>query len=333
MKKKFKRLLESGVMMKIILPLILVIILGFIGFASFKKTGAKNLSSEEAQVAAESFINEYLMSPGTKATVKITSEEYDLYKLSVDIGSDVVDSYFSKDGKLFFPQAFNIEEMTKEPVAGDEASSQPVAQAPKSDKPVVELFVMSHCPYGTQIEKGMLPVVAALGDKIDFEIKFVDYAMHGEVELKEQMLQYCVQKEQNDKFNNYLTCFLQDGNSEACIASTSINKTKLNSCVAATDKEFKITENFKNKIGFQGSYPGFDIHKEDNTKYSVGGSPTLVINGADISSGRDSANLLATICGAFNEAPEECSQQLSSATPAPGFGAGTTNNAAAAECN
>ncbi|MBU3941884.1 MAG: hypothetical protein KKF74_03150, partial [Nanoarchaeota archaeon] len=48
---------------------------------------------------------------------------------------------------------------------------------PKKDKPEVELFVMSHCPYGTQIEKGMLPVARLLGDKIDFNIRFCSYAM------------------------------------------------------------------------------------------------------------------------------------------------------------
>ena len=37
---------------------------------------------------------------------------------------------------------------------------------PKKEKPEVELFVMSHCPFGTQIEKGMLPVARLLGDKI-----------------------------------------------------------------------------------------------------------------------------------------------------------------------
>ena len=30
----------------------------------------------------------------------------------------------------------------------------------KLEKPIVEAFVMSHCPFGTQIEKGMLPVVS-----------------------------------------------------------------------------------------------------------------------------------------------------------------------------
>ncbi|MEM2131153.1 MAG: GILT family protein, partial [Candidatus Woesearchaeota archaeon] len=70
----------------------------------------------------------------------------------------------------------------------------------KKDKPEVQLFVMSHCPFGTQMEKGILPVVELLGNKIDFKVRFVYYAMHGEVEVKEQLRQYCIQKEQQDKY-------------------------------------------------------------------------------------------------------------------------------------
>jgi hypothetical protein len=78
----------------------------------------------------------------------------------------------------------------------------------------------------------------------------------------------------------------------------------------------------------------FYAQKADNDKYGVQGSPTLVINGAQISSGRDSAGLLKTICSAFNTAPSECQKQLSSASPSAGFGEGTdTSGDAAASCN
>jgi len=49
---------------------------------------------------------------------------------------------------------------------------------------------MSYCPYGTQIEKGILPVINALGNKIKFSLKFVDYAMHGKKEIDENSRQY-----------------------------------------------------------------------------------------------------------------------------------------------
>ena len=158
--------------------------------------------------------------------------------------------------------------------------------------------------------------------------------MHGEVELNEQIVQNCIQEEQNDKFLPYLECFLVEGNTSSCLSEVNVDEDKLNSCFTTTDSKFNITANFENNVGYKGSYPGFDIHKADNLKYSVGGSPTLIINETDVSSARDPQSLLNSICSAFEDAPEECSTSLSTLSPAAGFGTGTSANAsAAAECN
>ncbi|MEI6529233.1 MAG: hypothetical protein WCN88_02390 [Candidatus Falkowbacteria bacterium] len=325
------------------------IILGIITSSSLRKEDAKTsankpgktISTDLAKKTAEDFINNFLMQSGSKATIKNITTEYGLYKLSVDITSDVVDSYMTKDGKLFFPQALNVAEVTAAKAGTAAAGSDTAAAATpsatvtkKSDKPVIELFVMSYCPYGTQIEKGILPVLSTLGSKINFQLKFCSYAMHGEKELTENLLQYCIQKEQPAKLNTYLTCFLADSSQSAtCLDKAGINKNTVNSCVTKTDKDFKVMANFTSKTGYQGSYPGFDVQKADNDKYSVGGSPTLIINGQDIQSGRDSASLLATICSAFNTPPAECSTKLSSASPSAGFGTGTAAaSGAAAGC-
>lgn len=339
MKKALKKLFSKEIFMRIVLPIILVIALIIIGLFSFHKPGAKNLSPDEAKTKAEAFVNSYLMQSGSKATIKEVTTEYGLYKLKIDIVSDVVESYLSKDGKLFFPQALNIEEITKK-AAGSAGANTAAAQnaAPaatvsvKSDKPTVELFVMSYCPYGTQIEKGLLPVLAALGNKIDFKLEFCSYSMHGQKELNENLTQYCIQKEQNSKFDSYLTCFLSSSDSASCLTSAKVDKTKLASCVSKTDNAYKVTSNFTGKVGYQGNYPGFDVDKAANDKYNVGGSPTLIINGQEISSARDSASLLKTICSAFNNQPKECAAVLSSVSPSAGFGSGTTANTAAAGC-
>lgn len=337
MKKFIKSLFSRERFLRVTLPVLLVIILAVIAIFSFQKPTVKNLKPAEAQAKAEQFVNKFLMQGGNKATVKEITEEYGLYKLKLDIVTSVVDSYLSKDGKFFFPQALDVEKISSENAnqAGSENQAAPVAEvSKKSDKPVVELFVMSYCPYGTQIEKGILPVLAALGNKIDFELKFCSYAMHGEKELKENLNQYCIQKEQTAKLDSYLKCFLESSDSAACVTSTGVNKTKLDSCVAKADKTYKVLDNFNGKIGYQGSYPGFDIYKADNEKYNVGGSPTLIINGQQISSGRDAASLLKTICSAFNNQPKECQASLSSDSPTPGFGSGTqaSGGAAAAGC-
>lgn len=315
--------------------ILLVAVAVILGITLYNHKG--NLKPEEARVKVENFVNTYLMSAGSKATVSDVTESYGLYKMKINIGSNQsVDSYVSKDGKLFFPQALDIAKTIADATGtganadGQAAAAQ--ADLPKTDKPKVELFVMSYCPYGTQIEKGILPAVEALGNKIDFELKFVDYAMHGDKELKENLTQYCIQKEQTNKLDAYLTCFLKSSDSASCLASTGIDTKKNDSCVAATDKEFSVTANSKSNTGYKGTYPGFDVNKDDNTKYNVGGSPTLVINGTEASSNRDSASLLKTICSAFNNQPDECQASLSSAAPAAGFGEGSASGNTAAGC-
>lgn len=204
----------------------------------------------------------------------------------------------------------------------------------KTDKPVVEVFVMSHCPYGTQIEKGIIPVVKTLGDKIDFQLKFVNYAMHGEKEIKEQITQYCVEKEYSkDMMIQYLECFLEDSDSPRCVEELSLNQEILDSCFDEVDSEYKIMEDFADQSTWMGTFPSFSLHEEDNIKYGVRGSPTLIINGATPSAGRDSKSILEAVCFAFKEAPEECNTELSSASPSPGFGyTETTGNTVDAGC-
>jgi hypothetical protein len=290
---------------------------------------------EEAKTMALDFINNNLMQPGTQVSVNEIAEEGDLYRVSINIPgqTEPIDSYMTKDGKKFFPQAMDIE--TADAPADDAQASTPPppANVVKAAKPNVELFVMSHCPYGTQIEKGFLPVAKTLGDKIDYEIKFVDYAMHGEKEIDEQLNQYCIQGEQNDKFIPYLECFLEADDGPGCLTSTGIDIRQMDTCVAKADQAFKIKENFADKTTWKsGRFPLFDIHKEDNAKYGITGSPGLVVNGAKVTSGRSPQALLTTICAGFEDQPEECNTQLDSASPSAGFGFSTGGSAAAAEC-
>jgi glutaredoxin len=276
---------------------------------------------------AISYIKKYLATGMDIVAGKIDDVIKPFYRFEAKAGDSVVPTYVSTDGKII---TFQETDITKEP-AGAQGNA-PAAEPVKSDKPVVELFVMSHCPYGTQIEKGIIPAVEALGDKIDFQLKFCDYAMHGEEELKEQMRQYCIQKEQKGSLLPYLKCFLKEGKADDCIKQTSLDAAKLTSCVDATEKEFKVIDNYKNNIGYNGQFPGFPLYKEENSRYGVQGSPVLVINGVQLQSNRDSKSLLNTICSSFNSSPDICKKELSSENPVPGFGDGTTTNQTPSGC-
>jgi len=313
--------------------IVLVVLLAVGGGYYYNKTKSTDIGLEGAKTKVLDFVNGKLLQPGTTAEFKAVAEEAGLYKVTIKVGEQEVPTYITKDGLKFFPQAMETEATDKKAPAGPATAAKEI---PKSDKPSVELFVMSYCPYGTQMEKGILPVIAALGSKIDYKLKFVDYSMHGDKEIDENLLQYCIEKNQPAKFSAYLTCFLKkgEGTSDACMTSAGVAAAAVKSCVAQTDAQFNVKKDAADKSKWSnGQFPPFAVNGADNTKYDVKGSPTLVINGVTAQAGRDSASILKTICGAFNNAPKECeTAKLSSTAPAAGFGEGAATGAAAASC-
>ena len=323
-----------------------IIILSFamvlvISGCSLRSNKPKNLTVDEAKTKALDFINNNLVQPGKTVTIKDITEENGLYKMTVNLSNNQeVVSYMTKDGAKFFPQVMDVVETEKKnDTKNDQANNEnntkeEAANAPKKDKPEVDVFVMSYCPYGTQIEKGIIPVAEALGNKINFNVKFVDYAMHpSQGEVEENLRQYCVQRDERSKFFPYLKCFLKAGDSASCLKEAKVDSGKLKACTDSTDKKYQITEKKNDKSKWSsGSFPPFDINKEDNVKYGVQGSPTLVINGTQISAGRDSKSLLDAICASFTKQPEECKKTLSATAPAPGFGEGAGSGSSAGGC-
>ncbi|HEX7586563.1 MAG TPA: hypothetical protein VF390_02940 [Patescibacteria group bacterium] len=317
-------------MRNIIFAVILLLLIGGSYAYSYQKnTGQKNM--EAIKQKTEKFIKENLVQPGTEINITDFVKENNLYKLTASVGKQSIVAYVTEDGKNFFPQAIDMDKKSDAAAAPGGAAAAAEASV-KKDVPDVELFVMSYCPYGVQAEKGILPVVQKLGSKINFNVKFVDYTLHGKKEFDENLNQYCIEKEEPSKYNDYLACFTKEGDSAKCATSTKINSAKVTSCISATDKQFKLTENFS----ASGQTSPFNIQKDLNDRYGVKGSPTLVVNGQTLDAGRDSASLLKTICSGFGNQPEECKSALPSDTPTPGFGTGTaaaaSANAAAPSC-
>lgn len=285
----------------------------------------KNLLDKLKKIAQD-YINGNLLSEGTTATVTDIKPAFGLHELTVKLSTSTepVVSYISNDGTKFFPQGLDITAAAKvveNTNTNTNTNTQANANITTTAVPTVELFVMSHCPYGTQMEKGLLPVLQELGNSVDFKLKFVYYAMHGQKEVTEQMNQYCIQQEQPTKLLPYLQCFLAAGDGAGCLTSTGVDQTKLATCVASTDASFGITAGYNDQSTWlSGNYPLFNIYKADNTTYGVSGSPTLVVNGQKVSSSRDSASLLKTVCQYFTTKPAACSATLSSSAPSAGFG-------------
>jgi len=211
-----------------------------------------------------------------------------------------------------------------------QAENTPATTAPKSDRPIVELFVMSYCPYGLQMEKAFLPAMELLKGKADLSIKFVSYAMHDLKEVAENTRQYCIETEQADKFIPYMECFTGKDDYKGCLATVGVNEGKMNTCVNATNKKYGTIDKYNDqKTWLNGRFPVYPVHQDLNDKYGVQGSPTLIINGVESSAGRTPEAVKQAICVAFNNQPGECQTTLDTAATSPGFGVSTGGNATA----
>ncbi|MEK6875565.1 MAG: hypothetical protein AABX30_02685 [Nanoarchaeota archaeon] len=233
--------------------------------------------------------------------------------------------YVTRDGKY----AGTLNSVTGSADSGSgNAASQEI---PKTDKPSVELYVFTYCPYGLQAEKGIVPVVKLLGNKINFKIRQIG-AMHGDYEKVEAERQLCIEKNYPDKFYDYLSTFALDSTIGACRGE--------DACVLPKIKAIYTKLGIDSaKIDACMKTDGVSLYAAEETNAQtngVSGSPTLIVNGIVTNSGRDSASYLDTICQAFTEGkvPSECSQQLSSVSPSAGFGAstGSASSSSAVQC-
>jgi hypothetical protein len=204
----------------------------------------------------------------------------------------------------------------------------------KSDKPKAELFIMAYCPFGLQMQKAWIPVEELLGDKADMSVKFVNYAMHGLKEVKDNTNDYCIQQEEPDKWTAFERCFVATTNYDQCAEKVGIDKEKIQQCFDATDKKYDIMKNYNDKASWlSGRFPHYMVYDDLNKQYGVRGSPSLVINGKQVRVSRSSEAVKEAICAAFNNPPKECETNLSSSQEAPGpgpVGAGATAGAPSA---
>jgi len=307
---------------------ILVILLLAGNLFNFNITG----NAVSANKAGENILN-FAVSQGMTAEVVSVTSEGSFYKVILSIDGSEVPVYVTKDGKYFTSSLIPL--ITEVDASTSDTTTQ-TQEIPKSVKPSVELYVFTYCPYGTQAEKGIIPVVELLGDKIDFSIRQIG-AMHDPdgcsgsacYESFEAKRQLCIEKNYPTKFLNYLTEF--DGNADVgackgldtCVTplinsiytKLGISASKINTCMTTDGVTMYSTE------------------EENSQSQGVSGSPTLIINGVKVSSARDSASYLDTICQAFSDGsvPTECGQQLSSVSPSPGFGT-SSGGASSASC-
>ncbi len=284
------------------------------------------LNEKDFAVKTTAFIQDYLVQAPMKVAIDNITEEKGLYKFSVLIDDKYAGtSYATKDGALIMlPNGvIDVEKFKEQAKQLEEsgANQEPAAQEPiKSDKPKVQLFVMSQCPYGVQAENAIKPVLDALKGKVSFELRFIANSdgaggftsLHGQAEVDEDIRQVCAAKYAPSTYMNYVICRNKNIRStdwQACATEANIDSAKIKTCSEGAEGKTLLSDNIK-----------------AGDELGVGSSPTIIINSQNYQGQRTADAFLEGICAAFNNAPQECSQALNAsssdtAVPAGGCGA------------
>jgi predicted DsbA family dithiol-disulfide isomerase len=244
-----------------------------------------------------------------------------MYEIHGTYQSQDVTIYTTKDCTMLFTSGINMS-------ASVGTASQKPTPAPtpvKTARPSVDLYVMAFCPYGTQAESAMKPVVSLLGSKADIQIRYITnvggstvdsvQSLHGSSEAQEDLRQICIQKKYPEKFWDYIDAF------NARCYPVSQNLTSLNTCWRTTSSD----------LGFDTSAietcatgsDGLGMLKTDETNANQNGataSPTLLINGVKYSGARTPEAYKQAICNSFDTTPAECGTTLTSTQTAASAG-------------
>ena len=257
------------------------------------------------------YINANLVQPGTSATLVSSLANGSIYAITTQYQSQTLIVYATSDCNLLFPSAINMSAPT--------VSSVQQQQPPrKSSRPTVDLYVMSFCPYGTQAEEWIGPVVDLLGSQADFRIRYITtisgsttdsvQSLHGSGEAQEDLQQICINRNYPAHFWEYVKLFDQQ-----CYPSWQ-NATALSECRQNVIASLNMDP--ANITTCSTGQEGLALLKTDETDANANGataSPTLLINGVEYTGARTPEAYKEAICNSFDTEPPECNTTL----PAP----------------
>ncbi len=171
------------------------------------------------------------------------------------------------------------------------------------EKAVVELFVMSQCPFGIEAENGIAPVLKKFGGDVDFKLAYIGdvqengkfTSMHGDKEVSGDKVQVCAIKYAPYQYLDMILCMNKNAqgmpdNWEDCAKNANIPADKIKACFSGEEGDGLLKTSF-------------EAAKAKNAR----GSPTIFINNQPYSGARTETALSRGICSAYpNKKPSLC---------------------------
>jgi thioredoxin 1 len=196
------------------------------------------------------------------------------------------------------------------------------AKMNKSRDPVLEAYVVSRCPFGLQMQRIMYNIIAEVPEASkNMMVRYMGSvekstitSMHGDIEAQENLRQICLREEQSNKYWDYVGCYMKENKSDDCLALESIDKAKLEGCMADPSRGL--------------GYAQKDFGLADN--YGITGSPTLIMNQGRVSefnfatnetNGRSPEAVKNLLCCGFKTMPSFCTKELNKTRAATMFAA------------
>ncbi|MFC1755663.1 thioredoxin domain-containing protein [Thermoproteota archaeon] len=171
-------------------------------------------------------------------------------------------------------------------------SAETEDQAGTGESVPVEFYVMSQCPFGTQVIDAIAPVMEKMGDAVDLKIEYIVQeispgqfsSLHGEPEVQGNIVQLCAKQYNPDLYIKFIVCQNKNagaipGNWESCVDSEGLDKESIKTCYEGDEGKELLSESAKrtNKAGARAS-------------------PTIFINGESYQGARDTLAFQRAIC-------------------------------------
>ena len=169
------------------------------------------------------------------------------------------------------------------------------APAQAKEKVTVELFVMSKCPFCVQVEKDLEAVVRAMGGSVVFSLDFVGTerdgqltALHGEDEVKGNLIQICAKRHHPGDYMRLIHCMNENQRGipegwEQCANRVGVSIEAVQACAE----------------GEEGRNLLRDSYQRSKAKGALG-TPTILINGESYRGARGEQAFIRVICAAFS---------------------------------
>lgn len=180
------------------------------------------------------------------------------------------------------------------------------------NRPQVDFFVMSYCPYGNQAEELLKPIYDELKDEADFYPRYVIYgqgtgclqdsdgsqycSLHGRVELNQNIRELCV-------FEQYG----QDSWFDFALAmNTACTQTNADTCWTGVAQGLGLDTA---AIAACETSEGLRMSREQyelNQLLGVSGSPTVFFEGQQYNGARSVEGYMQALCAGFENRPAAC---------------------------